>query len=274
MAGPRSLWNGTIAIGLLAVPVKLHTATTSKTVRFTEVHESDGAKIEHRRICAKEDTEVPYDEVVKGYEVSSGEYVVLDKDEVKAAAGARGKVIEVEEVVEGSAIDPVFFERTYYLGAGDEGGAAYRLLHDALEQTGRAAIGRFTFHDRERLVAIRALDGVLALHQMRFDDEIVSGDELDVGKPGRKPGEREATMAGQLLESLHEDFDPTAYEDEYRAAVLDMVKRKAKGEAIEPPEEEEPEEPDSLLAALEASLGDGKGKRNGQARTTKRKAKR
>lgn len=255
MAPPRSLWNGTISIGLLAVPVKLHTATESKTVHFTEVHVKDGAKIEHRRFCSKEGKEVPYEDVVKGYEVSNGRYVVLDKEEVKAAAGSRAHVIDVEEFVDVAAIDPVFFERTYYLGAGKEGGDAYRVLHDALEKTGRAALGRFTFHDRERLVAIRALDGVLALHQMRFADEVVSGDELDVGRLGRKPTAQEAKMAGQLLETLHEDFDPAAYEDEYRAAVLDMIARKAKGEAIEPPEEEEPEEPDSLMAALEASLG-------------------
>ena len=258
MAGPRSLWNGTISIGLLAVPVKLHTATESKTVHFTQVHEKDGAKIEHRRFCSKEGEEVPYKEVVKGYEVSSGSYVVLEKDEVKAAAGARGRIIDVEEFVDVAAIDPVYFEKTYYLGAGKEGGDAYRVLHDALEKTGRAALGRFTFHDRERLVAIRPLDGVLALHQMRFDDEVVAGDELDVGKAGKKPSDKEAKMAGQLLETLHEDFDPTDHDDEYRAAILDMIKRKAKGETIEPPEEEETEEPDSLLAALEASLKGGK----------------
>lgn len=254
MAGPRSLWNGTISVGLLAVPVKLHTATESRTVSFREVHAKDGAKIEHRRFCSKEDEEVPYAEVVKGYEVSSGSYVVLEKEEVKAAAGGRGKLIDVEEFVDVAAIDPVFFEKTYYLGAGKDGGDAYRLLHDALEKTGRAAIGRFTFHDRERLVAIRPLDGVLGLHQMRFEDEVVDGDELDVGKLGREPGEKEAKMASQLVESLREDFDPAAYEDEYRAAVLDMIARKARGETIEPPDEEEPEQPDDLLAALEASL--------------------
>jgi DNA end-binding protein Ku len=260
MAGPRSLWNGTISIGLLAVPVKLHTATESKTVHFQEVHVSDGAKVEHRRFCTKEDEEVAYEDVVKGYEVSRNEYVVLDKDEVKAAAGSRTHVVDVEEFVDVSAIDPVFFERTYHLGAGSDGGEAYRLLHDALERTGRAALGRFTFHDRERLVTIRPLDGVLALHTMRFADEVVSGDELDVGGLGRKPNEREAKMARQLLETLHTDFDPGDYEDEYRAAVLDMIKRKAKGEEIAPPEEEEPEQPDDLLAALEASLGGGRKK--------------
>src|SRR4051812_22428551 len=113
----RSIWNGTIAFGLMTVPVKLHTATESKTVHFTEVHLDDGAKIEHRRFCAKEDKEVEYKDVVKGYEVASGKYVVLDKDEIAAAAGGRAHVIEVEHFVDAGDIDPVFFDRTYYLGA-------------------------------------------------------------------------------------------------------------------------------------------------------------
>jgi DNA end-binding protein Ku len=132
-SAPRSLWNGTIAVGLLTVPVKLHTATESKTVHFHEVHEQDGARIEHRRFCSQEGKEVDYDDVVKGYEISKGSYVVLDDDEVKAAAGDRTHVIDVEETVLAAEIDPVFYDQTYRLGAGEDGGPAYRVLHAALE---------------------------------------------------------------------------------------------------------------------------------------------
>lgn len=256
---PRSLWNGTIAIGLLTVPVKVHTATEDKTVHFHQVHAKDGARIEHRRICAKEDKEVPYEQVVKGYELSSGEYVVLDDDEIKAAAGDRTHVIDVEEFVDVADIDPIFFEKTFHLGAGDDGAQPYRLLHDALEKTDRAAIGRFTFHDRERLVAIRPLDAarkrLLALHVLRFSDELVPAKQLKPDKPGKKPTDRETKMAAKLVGGLHTDFDPTDYEDEHREAVLAMIARKAKGEEIEPPEAEDEEEHDDLAAALEASLG-------------------
>src|SRR5829696_10160918 len=169
---PRSLWNGTVTFGVIAVPVKLYTATESKTVSFREVHLDDGAKIEHRRFCAKDEKEVPYEEVVKGYEVREGEYVVLAKEEIEAAAGDRAHVIALEAFVEAAAVDPVFYERTYYLGAGDAGTDAYRLLHDALGRTGRAGLGRFTFHNREYVAAVRPLDGVLALHTMRFADEL------------------------------------------------------------------------------------------------------
>jgi DNA end-binding protein Ku len=255
---PRSIWNGTISFGLAHVPIKLYSATESKTVHFREVHLSDGAPIEHRRICSKEGKEVPYKEVVKGFEVSEDEYVVLDKDEVKAAAGSRGKVVEIEEFVPEDAIDPVFYEKTYYVGCRDDG-EAYRVFHEALKQAGRVGIGRFTFHDREYLAAVRSLDGVLALHTMRFHDEVVDAGELDVSIPRKGPSKQEVKMAEQLVDTLHERFDPTKYEDTYREAVLDLIDRKAKGKKIERVELEPREETDDLRAALEASL---KGKRS------------
>jgi DNA end-binding protein Ku len=253
---PKSIWNGVISFGLVHVPVKLYSATESKTVSFHEVHVSDGAQLEHKRICSKEDRQVPFKEVVKGYEVSAGKYVVLEKDEVKAAAGARGKVIELEDFVPEGAIDPVFFDKTYYVGARDDT-EPYRVFRAALERAGRVGVGRFTFHDREYLAAVRPLDGVLALHTMRFHDELVDADELDVDSPGKGPSKREVEMAGQLVESLHRKFDPTDYEDTYREAVLDLIRRKAKGEQLEPPEPEAEEETSDLVAALQASIGKG-----------------
>ena len=250
---PTSIWNGTISFGLAHVPVKLYSATESKTVSFQEVHVSDGARIEHKRVCSKDGRVVPYKQVVKGYEVSSGEFVVLDNDEVKAAAVARGKVIELEDFVPEGEIDPIFFEKTYYVGCREEA-EAYRVLLAALERTSRVGIGRFTFHNREYLVAVRALDGVLALHTMRFHDEIVEAGDLDVAKPGKGPSKREVQMAGQLVESLHTEFDPDDYEDTYREAVLDLIERKAKGEDLTPEEPEPEEEPADLTAALKASL--------------------
>jgi DNA end-binding protein Ku len=252
---PRSLWNGTISVGLINVPVKLYSAVESKTVHFREVHLADEAKVEHRRFCSAEDREVPYEEVVKGFEVKEGEYVILDKDEIAAAAGDRGHVIEIERFVETGAIDPVFYEKTYFLGAGKDGGDAYRLLHDALGKTDRTGLGRFSFHNREYLAAIRPLDGVLGLHTMRFADELVPGSELDFDEPGRGPGKREVQMAGKLVSSLHEDFDPGKRKDEYRETVLDLIERLAAGKKPRPPKDTPPEEetPD-LMAALKASL--------------------
>lgn len=250
---PRSIWNGTISVGLAHVPIKLYSATESRTVSFHEVHLKDGARLEHKRICSKEDKEVPYKEVVKGFEVAADEFVVLEKDEVAAAAGARGKVIEIEEFVPDDEIDPVFYEKTYYVGCRDDG-EAYRVFHEALKQTERVGIGRFTFHNREYLAAVRALDGVLALHTMRFHDEIVRGQELDVDTPGKGAAKKEVEMASQLVDSLHREFDPADYEDTYREAVLALIDRKAKGEEVELEEEEPEEETSDLMAALQASL--------------------
>jgi DNA end-binding protein Ku len=250
---PKSIWNGTISFGLAHVPIKLYSATENKTVSFREVHLSDGAPIEHRRLCSKEGKEVPYKEVVKGYEVAEDEYVVLEKNEVKAAAGARGKVIEIEDFVPGDEIDPIFVEKTYYVGCRDDG-EAYKVFQAALEETGRVGIGRFTFHDREYLAAVRPLDGVLALHTLRFHDEMVEAGDLEVTIPRKGPSKQEAKMAEQLVDSLHEEFDPTDYEDTYREAVLELVDRKAKGKKIERVEFEEREETDDLAAALKASL--------------------
>jgi DNA end-binding protein Ku len=251
---PRSLWNGTITVGLINVPVKLYSATESRTVHFREVHLEDGAKIEHRRFCSAEDREVPYEEVVKGFEVGDGEYVALEKDEVAAAAGDRAHVVALEAFVEAGAIDPVLYEKTYYAGAGDKDADAYRLLHDALEQTGRAGLGRFTFHNREYLAAVRPLDGALALHTMRFADELVSGKRIPYDAPSRKPRDQEVAMAGKLVDSLHERFNPDKRKDEYRAAVLDMIERKAAGKQLRKPKEKPPEDTPDLMAALEASL--------------------
>jgi len=251
---PRSIWNGTIAFGLMTVPVKLHTATESKTVHFREVHLDEGAPIEHRRFCSKEDKEVPYNEVVKGFEVAEDRYVVLEKDEIAAAAGDGSHRIDVEHFVDVADIDPIFYDKTYYLGAGKDGAQPYRVLLDALEQTGRAGIGRFTFHDREYLTAVRARDGVLVLHTLRFADELVPGGDVDVPTPGRGPAEREVKMAARLIDTLHAKFRPEDYEDEYRAAVLEVVERKRKGEEIVADDQPADDGGGDLMAALQASL--------------------
>ena len=250
----RSIWNGMITFGMVNVPVKLFTATDSKTVHFHEVHLRDGSRIEHRKICPKHDKVVPNDQIEKGFEVSEDEYVVLEDDEVKAAAGDRGKIVEISEFVEADAIDPVFYEKTYYVGSRDTK-EPYALLLAALERSERAGIGRFTFHDREYLVAVRALDGAIALHTLRFHDEVVTKKDLELPKGERKPEGKEVKMAKRLVEMMQTEFKPGDYEDTYRAAVEDLIKRKAKGKEIDLQAEEEPAHGDDLAAALEASLG-------------------
>ena len=249
----RSIWNGAITFGTVVVPIKVNSAIEDKTVHFHEVHAHDGARIEHKRFCSKEDKEVPYEEVVKGYEVSKGKYVVLEKDEVTAAAGEGGRVIEIEDFVCAPEIDPVYYDKTYYLASNDADDA-YRLLHDALEKAKRAGIGRWVFHNREYLVCVRPLEGILALQTMRFHDELVPAKALDLPKAGKKPSPKEIQMAGKLVDGLHETFKAEAFEDSYRERVLAMIDAKAKGKEPDLPHPDEGSEPDDLTAALEASL--------------------
>jgi DNA end-binding protein Ku len=255
VAKPRSIWNGSITFGLVVVPVKLYTATESKTVSFNEVHARDAARIEHRRFCAKEDKQVDYEDVVKGYEVSEGEYVVLTKEEVAAADPSGGKVVAIEDFVAAAEIDPVYYDRTYYVGAGKDGEAPYRVLHEALKRSERVGIGRFVFHNKEQLVALRALDDLLALHTMRFADELVAAEDLDIPSPQKNPTRPEVKMAHDLVGSLESGFRPADHEDTYRDSVMKLIKRKASGKEIELPDLHPPEmSPDLLMAALEASV--------------------
>jgi DNA end-binding protein Ku len=251
---PRSLWNGAIAFGLVSVPVKAYSATESKTVHFREVHAKDAAPIEHRRICPKDDKQVDYKDIVKGYEVKRGEWVELTDEEIAAAAATQTRLIDIDHFVPAGEIDPVFYERTYYLGAGDKGKDAYALLRAALERSERAGVGQWVFHNRERTVIVRPLGDVLALHTMRFADELAEPRDFDIPRVQRKPSKREIEMASALVDGLHADFDPSAYEDSYREAVMEVVERKAAGKNIEPAPDDEPESDTDLLAALEASL--------------------
>lgn len=273
----RSIWNGTIRFGLAAVPIKVHSAVEDKGVHFHQVHAKDGARVKQKRICSKEGKAVPYKQVAMGYEVRGGEFVILTKEEIDAAAGERSHVIELEEFVRAREIDPVYYSRSYYLGAGKDGRDAYRLLHDALERSERAGIGRWVFHNREYLVAIRPLERVLALHTMRFAEELIDADSLDLESPSRRPSRREVEMASTLVDSLHERFDPEAFRDTYRERVLELIEMKARGEEPEVPEEPEPQDAPDLMAALEASLARSSGggsRHTGKTRKPSKRSKR
>ncbi|MGZ4165481.1 MAG: non-homologous end joining protein Ku [Solirubrobacteraceae bacterium] len=251
---PRSIWNGTVTFGLMRVPIKVHSATEDKGIHFHEVHAKDGARIKHKRICSKEHKEVPYEQIASGYALRGGKYVLLDKEDIDAAAGRQSREIALEEFVAAGEIDPVFYDHGYWLGAGAEGEDAYRLMHDALQRTGRIGLGRWVFHNREYLAAVRAHNDVLALHTMRFADELVSADDLDLPSPSRKPAPREVEMARTLVDSLSDTFDAGRFHDSYRNRVLELIEAKARGEEPELPGTPEPAGELDLAAALEASL--------------------
>jgi len=254
----RAIWSGTISFGLLNVPVRMYSAVARRSIALREIRESDSARIKHRRVAEGTDEEVPYENIVKAYELSPGQYVPLGKDEMAALAPEKTRAIDVQDFVDIEEIDPMYFDSPYYLGPADGAEKAYSLLASAMESSGKAAIARFVFRNKEHLSAIRASDGVLTLTTMRFHDEVVPPSELDDSLPDKAPkvAKREREMAEQLIDSLSTKFNPNEYRDEYREQLLALIEQKAEGKEIVAPETEAPKAtkaPD-LMAALEESI--------------------
>jgi DNA end-binding protein Ku len=266
----RAIWSGSISFGLLNVPVKLYSAVARRGISLREIRESDSARIKHRRVAEGTDEEVPYDEIIKAFEITKDRYVPITKDEMASLDPKKTRAIEVQDFVEIAEIDPIYFDSPYYLGPAAGAERAYSLLAQAMEASGKVAIARFVFRNKEHLAAIRPGDGVLTLTTMRFADEVVPPSELDDVLPSEAPKvpKREVQMAEQLIDSLTSSFDPSAYRDEYREELLAMIERKAAGEeVVAAPEGEEREAtkaPD-LMAALEESIAAVKGKRESKA---------
>ncbi len=260
---PRAIWSGTISFGLLNVPVKLYSAVSSQKISFRELRESDGSRVRHKRVAEADGEEVAYDDIVKGYEISPEQYVVLTRDELDDLAPKKTRAIEIQDFVDVGQIDPIFFNQPYYLGPDKGSERAYSLLARAMVESGKAAIARFVLRNKENLAAIRSDGQVLTMATMRFADEIVSPERLDDVLPqdGGKPAKREIEMAEKLIESLSGEWDPESYRDEYREELLSLIERKARGESIVSVASEEPKPtkaPD-LMAALEESLAAVKG---------------
>jgi DNA end-binding protein Ku len=259
---PSAIWSGSVGFGLVQVPVRLMTATRNRDVSFNQLEEGTGARIRYRKVSDATGEEVTADRIVKGYEISKGRYVVVEADELASLAPKASHTIDIEEFVDLAEIDPVYFEQPYYLVPDEKGKKAYRLLVDAMNELGKVAIGRIVIRAKERLVAIRPLDGLLCVETMRYSDEVVDRDGL--APDDVEVGEKEIAMARQLIESLAADaFDPAKFHDEYREQVLDLVERKAAGEEIVAQKPTEaPAKVLDLVAALEASLEKAAGARD------------
>jgi DNA end-binding protein Ku len=252
---PSSIWTGAISFGLVQVPVKIVTATKSRDVSFNQLEEGSGARIRYKKVSDATGEEVTPDQIVKGYEISRGRYVVVEADEIAALQPKAAHTIDIEEFVDLDDIDPIFFEQPYYLAPDPKGIKPYELLVEAMTELGKVAIGRIVMRSKERLVAIRPLDGVLCIETMRYADEIVPVDAIRPEETVELT-ERERAMAKQLIESLaSETFEPEKYRDEYREELLELINRKAAGEEIvAQPAAEAPAKVLDLVSALEASL--------------------
>jgi DNA end-binding protein Ku len=266
---PRSIWSGAISFGLVNVPVKLYSAVSRKTVRFNQLNEKTGNRIQQKRVDPETGDEVPYEQIVKGFELTKDRYVIITPDELDALDPERSRMIQIEDFVDQEDIDPIYYDHPYYLVPDKGAEKAYGLLLNAMEASRKVAIARVVLRSKEQLVAIRPAGDMLMMETMIFHDEVVPHDDIDdlPDSKSLKVSDREVKMAQQLIDSLSSDFDPSKYRDEYRDKVLDLIERKAQGEEIAvQPEAPAPAKVPDLMAALEASLAavkDEAGEENG-----------
>jgi DNA end-binding protein Ku len=276
---PRSIWTGAISFGLVTVPVKLYSAVQRKSVRFHQLNGKNGMRIQQKRVDPTTGDEVPYEEIVKGYEIAPDQYVLIEPGELEALDPKKTKTIEISDFVDLDAIDPIYYDHPYYLAPGAGGAKPYRLLYEAMVESRKVAIAKVVIRQKENLVAIRPMDGgVLGMSTMIFADEVVPADRLDDLPDDIETKEQEVEMARMLIDSLASDFEPEKYEDTYREEVLALIERKAEGKeiAVQPAAEEEAAPVPDLMAALKASLDavqkDGKKKPAAKKAPAKKKA--
>jgi DNA end-binding protein Ku len=268
---PRAIWSGSISFGLVNVPIRLMGSTVDKAIHFHQVDEKTGARIRQKRVSEKSGREVDYERVANGYERSKGKMVIVTDEELSAAEPERSHTIDIEAFVPLGEIDPLHYDKAYWVVPDDQEGAkkAYALLRDAMERKEQVAIGRFVLRTKEHLVALRPLQNALVLQTMRFADELVKASKVD-GLPVRtKAGQKELKAAEQLIDSLATEWEPSAYRDRHRARVQKIIDKKAKGEEITVEAPPERAEVIDLMKALEESVAaarkGGKAKRKKSA---------
>ncbi len=269
MAPPRAIWTGSISFGLVNAPVRMYTATTEKTLRFNQLHQPDGGRIGYQKVCKIDNEVVPAEEIVRAYDVGGGEFVEVTDEDFAAAAEAAHRVITIHDFVPATEIDPIYFEKTYYLGPQEGAGESiYALLAEAMEKSGLSAVATYVHHDREHLVCLRIRDGVITLERMFFSDEIRAPE--GIVPAGAKVDKRQLAMANDLIKAYTGTFDPTQYVDTYRERLLAVIEAKRGGTTVKAKAAEKATAPPDLMAALTASLDQARDAR--EARTKQAKA--
>ena len=268
---PRAMWKGAISFGLVSIPVGLYPATEEKTLRFNQLHDKDFGRIKYQRTCAKCGEEVTFDHIVKGYEYEKDKYVVLEDEDFDAVPVESSRAIDILQFVDLEEIDPIYFQKSYYLVPEETGLKAYTLLRQAMSEDGRVAIAKIAFRDKEHLAALRFKDNVFVLETMFWPDEIRAADfeELDKKVNVRL---QEIQMAKSLIESLTDEFKPEQFRDEYREALLGIIGKKVSGEEIEVIPEAEPTRVVDLMEALKASVAAQKQKKQAAPQAKSKKS--
>jgi len=234
---PRPLWKGAISFGMVTIPIKLYTATEEKDVHFNMLHAEDNSRIKQKRFCAEEDVEVPNDEIIKGYEITPGRYVTLDDEDFAKVPIATTRTIDIQEFVSLEQIDPIYYQKTYYLEPEEVGMKPFALLMKTLEETERIAIAKVAMRQKEQLCTLRIREGTIVLETMFYADEVRSAKDLAVPGDDIKVNDKELAMAKMLVDTMTSDeLDLSQYKDDYREALLEIIQAKSEGQVIETPE--------------------------------------
>jgi DNA end-binding protein Ku len=264
----RALWSGVLAFGLVNVPVGLYSSTVDRQMRFHQIHKGTSHRIRYRKVDEVTGEEVPNDEIVSGYDTGEGEYVVVDRDELKAAAPGRSELMEISDFVELGDIDPMYFRQSYYLAPRGKGAdRAYALLRRAMEETGQAGVATVVLRDREHLVVVRPAGDALVVEALYFADEVKDAHDVVGDLPADDTfADRELAIAKQLIESLSVDWEPERYHDTYRERVEALIEEKRKGGSVAAIAEDKPRtNVIDLMAALEESVAARTGRGGAQS---------
>ena len=255
-ASTRPIWSGSINFGLVTIPVRLFTAVREQNVHFRSLHDQDKVPLKQKMYCPADGKEVHREHIVKGYEIAKDQFVVISQEDLEKAAPKSTKAIEIQDFVDLEEIDPLYFDRPYYVAPKPEGAKPYKLLLEAMEKKKKVGIAKVVMWTKEYLCALRPMDGVLCLETMHFNDEVVDKDSVVPTEGKARIDEREMKVAQQLIDSLTTKFKPEKYRDEFREKIMEIVERKAAGEEVvtRPEEEDRPRKATNLIAALEASL--------------------
>ncbi|HXH21443.1 MAG TPA: Ku protein [Dehalococcoidia bacterium] len=261
---PRPLWKGAISFGMVTIPVKLYSATDEKDVRFNQLHRTDHSRIRQKIFCAEEDIELDRDDIVKGYQIAPGQYVVLEDEDFDKVPVSTTRTIEIAQFVDLSEIDPIYYQKTYYLEPDEVGMKPFALLMAALNESKRVAIAKISMRQKEHLCTLRVYENTIALETMFYADEVRSTADLTVPGEDVQVSERELQMARSLIDMLTEELDLTQFRDNYREALLEVIRAKAQGQTIEAPQPAVAKVTD-LMEALRASVEAAKARRQASA---------
>ncbi|HLY64285.1 MAG TPA: Ku protein [Chloroflexota bacterium] len=250
----RSIWKGAVSFGLVTIPISLYTATEDKDVHFNQLHKTDHSRIRYRKFCEEEDVEVTDDEIVKGYEVGKGNYVVMEDKDFEDLPVSTNHAIEIQEFVDLPEVDPIYFQKSYYLEPQEGAAKPYALLREAMERSNKVALAKVVIRNKEQLATLRIYNDVLVMDTLFYPDEIRNPEELIEGTKKASTSEKEVQMAINLIEALSGDFEPSKYKDEYREVLLERIDQKREGRPIETAHAKPSAKITDIMEALQASL--------------------